>query len=80
VLGRDGTAKSWNKRSKSAGAAHIKTGTLSNARSTVGVVHNPAGDIIFVFLAETRGTALARRAIQELLEWSYKLPRPTTTS
>lgn len=74
VLGRDGTARKWNKRSKSAGAAHIKTGTLSNARSTAGVVHNPAGDLVFVFLSETRSVGLARRAIQELLDWAYRLP------
>lgn len=76
ILGRDGTVRNWNRSSRSAGGAHLKTGTLSNARATVGYVHNPAGDIIFVVLAETRATALARRAIQEMLEWSYRLPLP----
>ena len=76
VLGRDGTARRWNKKKKSEGNAHIKTGTLANARSTVGVIHNPAGDILFVMMVETRGTAAARRAIQELLDWAYRLPDP----
>lgn len=73
VLGRDGTARRWNRRKKSEGNAHIKTGTLANARSTVGFVHNPSGDIVFVMMVETRGTAAARRAIQDLLDWSYRL-------
>lgn len=72
VLGRDGTARKWNASRDSAGNAHIKTGTLSNVRSTVGVVHNPASDIVFVMLVETRGTAAARRAIQDMLDWAYK--------
>ena len=76
MLGKDGTARTWNKRRKSEGNAHIKTGTLANARSTVGFVHNPAGDIVFVMMVETRGTAAARRAIQDLLDWAYQLPAP----
>ena len=76
VLGKDGTARRWNKKKRSEGNAHIKTGTLANARSTAGVIHNPAGDILFVMMVETRGTAAARRAIQELLDWAYRLPAP----
>ena len=76
VLGRDGTARNWNRKKGSAGNAHIKTGTLANARATVGLVHNPAADIIFVMMVETRGTAAARRAIQDMLDWAYRLPTP----
>ena len=73
VLGRDGTTRRWNTTRDSAGNAHVKTGTLSNARAAAGVVHNSAGDIVFVMMVETRGTAAARRAIQDLLDWAYKL-------
>ena len=76
ILGKDGTVKKWNSSAKSSGKAHVKTGTLKDTRTTVGYVHNPTKDIVFVVFAETKSTALARRAIQELLELTYVLKYP----
>ena len=75
ILGVDGTTRTWNRNTDVAGNAHLKTGTLNNARSTTGIVHNPNDDIVFVVLTETRGTGAARRAIQDLLNWSYNLAK-----
>ena len=80
ILGRDGTARNWNRRSASAGKAHIKTGTLSNARATVGYVHNAADDLVFVMMFDTGATAAARRAIQQALEWCYSMKLPVATT
>ena len=73
VLGRDGTVARWNRRQPAAGNVHVKTGTLSDVRAAAGVTHNPGGDILFVIIISGRSTANARRAIQQLLDWSYGL-------
>ena len=73
MLGRDGTVARWNRRQPAAGNVHVKTGTLSDVRAAAGVTHNPGGDILFVIIISGRSTANARRAIQQLLDWSYAL-------
>ncbi|MBF2735108.1 MAG: D-alanyl-D-alanine carboxypeptidase [Betaproteobacteria bacterium AqS2] len=73
MLGRDGTVRTWNRGKPTAGRARLKTGTLSNVRAAAGVVHNPGGDALLVVMIETRSTANARRAIQQMLDWLHGL-------
>ena len=72
ILGVDGTVRKWLRRSKAAGDAHVKTGTLAGVRTLVGYVHPEDGrQLLFVAMIDWRNTWASRRVLQELLTWAH---------
>ena len=70
IAGRDGTARRRVANSPSAGAAHIKTGTLDGVRSLAGYVLGASGRRYVVVLMINHPNAGAARDTQDaLLEW-----------
>lgn len=73
VVGVDGTMKGRDRNEPVAGHAHIKTGTLDDAKSIAGYVHTAKGHrIAVVFIANGPHASDARYAQDALLEWIYR--------
>jgi D-alanyl-D-alanine carboxypeptidase/D-alanyl-D-alanine-endopeptidase (penicillin-binding protein 4) len=78
LAGVDGTLRRRYKDSELAGHAHLKTGTLRDARSLAGYVHTRAGQrLVFVLLINDAHADRAADAQRALLEWAYHY-RPDT--
>ena len=77
ILAVDGTLRRRFTDSPVAGRAHLKTGTLKDARALAGYVFNRAGKrMIFVMLVNHANADYAEAAQRALLEWTYAY-RPT---
>lgn len=72
ILAVDGTLKRRFTDSPLAGHAHLKTGTLKDARALAGYVFNRAGKrMVFVLLVNHANADRAEAAQRALLEWAY---------
>lgn len=77
VVAVDGTLKRRFADSPFAGRAHLKTGTLKDARALAGYVMNRDGKrMVFVFLVNHPQAEKADAAQRALLEWAYNYAAP----
>jgi D-alanyl-D-alanine carboxypeptidase/D-alanyl-D-alanine-endopeptidase (penicillin-binding protein 4) len=78
ILAVDGTLKRRFTDSPLAGHAHLKTGTLKDARALAGYVFNRAGKrMVFIMLVNHANADRAEAAQRVLLEWAYDYrPKP----
>jgi D-alanyl-D-alanine carboxypeptidase/D-alanyl-D-alanine-endopeptidase (penicillin-binding protein 4) len=75
LAGVDGTLRRRYQNSELAGHAHLKTGTLRDARSLAGYVHTRAGKrMVFVLFINDPHADRAAAAQRALLEWAYHYP------
>jgi D-alanyl-D-alanine carboxypeptidase/D-alanyl-D-alanine-endopeptidase (penicillin-binding protein 4) len=71
ITGVDGTLR--RNRSKAAGSAHLKTGTLRDVVAMAGYVHAASGRrYVLVAIANHASAAAARPAFDALLDWTIK--------
>ena len=71
VAGTDGTLKQL--RSRFAGQAHLKTGSLRDVSAVAGYVHGASGKrYVLVAIANHAGAAAARPAIDALIDWTAR--------
>ena len=69
IVGVDGTLR--RSRSKSAGAAHLKTGTLRDSAALAGYVDGASGHrYVLVAMANHANAAAARTAWEALVDWA----------
>ena len=69
IVGVDGTLR--RSRSKSAGAAHLKTGTLRDSAALAGYVDGASGHrYVLVAMANHANAAAARTAWEALVDWT----------
>ncbi len=72
ILGVDGTLRHRLQDTPLAGRAHLKTGTLRNAKAIAGYVLDGRGHrVVVVFLVNAGDAADATRAQDALLRWVY---------
>ena len=72
IVGIDGTLRRRFTDSPVSGRAHLKTGTLKDARALAGYVFNGAGKrVVFVMLVNHANADQAEAAQRALLEWVY---------
>ncbi|MGA8049197.1 MAG: D-alanyl-D-alanine carboxypeptidase/D-alanyl-D-alanine-endopeptidase [Burkholderiales bacterium] len=73
IAGIDGTLRKYMKNDPVAGHAHIKTGSLSDARAIAGYVDDRAGQRqIVVMIVNHEHAREAQTAIEALLRWCYE--------
>jgi D-alanyl-D-alanine carboxypeptidase/D-alanyl-D-alanine-endopeptidase (penicillin-binding protein 4) len=73
ITGVDGTLKRF--KSKAAGSAHLKTGTLSNAIARAGFVDGASGKryvLAAIINHPNANTEAARTAMETLVDWAVK--------
>jgi D-alanyl-D-alanine carboxypeptidase/D-alanyl-D-alanine-endopeptidase (penicillin-binding protein 4) len=71
ITGVDGTLK--RSRAKAAGAAHLKTGSLSGVTGVAGYVHAAGGKrYVLVFICNHPNAGAVRPAIDALIDWAAK--------
>jgi D-alanyl-D-alanine carboxypeptidase/D-alanyl-D-alanine-endopeptidase (penicillin-binding protein 4) len=73
ITGIDGTLKRF--KSRSAGSAHLKTGTLSNAIERAGYVDGASGKryvLAAIINHPNANTEAARAAMETLVDWTVK--------
>ncbi len=81
ILAVDGTLKRRFTDSVVAGRAHLKTGTLKDARALVGYVLTRGGKrMVFVMLVNHANADRAELAQRTLLEWTYDYAPKSTAS
>jgi D-alanyl-D-alanine carboxypeptidase/D-alanyl-D-alanine-endopeptidase (penicillin-binding protein 4) len=72
LLGLDGTLRRRNRGESIAGQAHVKTGTLNDARAIAGYVLDQSGKRWIVVMMANHGNAVQTQAAQDaLLSWVY---------
>ena len=75
LLGLDGTLRGRNKGETIAGQAHVKTGTLNDARAIAGYVLDQNGKRWIVIMIANHANASQTQAAQDaLLAWVYSRP------
>jgi len=75
LLGLDGTLRRRNKGETLAGQAHVKTGTLNDARAIAGYVLDQNGKRWIVIMIANHANAAQTQAAQDaLLAWVYSRP------
>ncbi|MFC5496764.1 D-alanyl-D-alanine carboxypeptidase/D-alanyl-D-alanine-endopeptidase [Caenimonas terrae] len=71
LAGSDGTLKRM--RGRSAGLAHLKTGSLRDVAAVAGIVHGASGRrYVLVAIANHPNAAAARPAIDALIDWTAR--------
>ena len=72
ILGRDGTLRHRMRDTPLAGRAHLKTGTLRDAKAIAGyVLDRKQRSVVVVFLVNANDAADATQAQDALLRWVY---------
>ena len=72
LLGLDGTARRRNRGESIAGQAHLKTGTLNDARAIAGYVLDQQGRRWIVAMMVNHANAIQTQAAQDaLVNWVY---------
>jgi D-alanyl-D-alanine carboxypeptidase/D-alanyl-D-alanine-endopeptidase (penicillin-binding protein 4) len=78
LAGVDGTLRRRFKDTDLTGHAHLKTGTLRDARTLAGYVHTRTGQrLVFVLFINDAHAERGGAAQQALLEWAYNYGPPT---
>ena len=73
ITGVDGTLR--RVKSRAAGSAHLKTGSLSNVVAIAGYVHSPSGRRqVLVAIVNHPAANAARPALETLVEWAAREP------
>ena len=73
IAGLDGTLRKYMKDDPVAGRAHVKTGSLSDARAIAGYVDDRAGQRqIVVMIVNHEHAREAQTAMEALLRWCYE--------
>jgi D-alanyl-D-alanine carboxypeptidase/D-alanyl-D-alanine-endopeptidase (penicillin-binding protein 4) len=72
LLGLDGTMRKRNRGESIAGQAHVKTGTLNDAKAVAGYLLDQAGRRWIVIMLVNDVNAVQTQAAQDaLLSWVY---------
>lgn len=77
IAGLDGTLRKYMKDEPVAGHAHVKTGSLSDARAIAGYVDDRSGRRqVVVMIVNHDGARDAQPAMEALLRWIYERAKP----